>query len=73
MSDHRRKLVDTERKRRMDMQSTMDMQTLMSTLGAVVWIIKEYVKDSETSNAIAEHIGRLVQRDAETLELGGKR
>ena len=61
--EQRRKLADTERKLRMDMQSTMDMQTLMATLGAVVSIIKEHVKDSETSNAIAEHIGRLVQRD----------
>jgi len=60
--EQRRKLVDTEGKRRKAAQDSMDAQTAMLLLGAVVSIIKEHVKDRQTQNAIAENISRLVSQ-----------
>lgn len=60
--DTRRRLVETERRRRVDMQQMITAEQMMTLLGAVTGILKEYVEDRHVLNAIAAELRRLISR-----------
>ena len=60
MLEQRRRLVESERKRLVDMELVITVERQMILLGAVVGIIKDYVKDKDTLRKISTGIGQLV-------------
>jgi len=64
MLEQRRKLVESERKRLMDMEQMITVEKTMVLLSAIVSIIRENVTDRKTLSAISTDIGRLVSTRA---------
>jgi hypothetical protein len=62
--DQRRKLVESERKRLIEMQQTLTAEKAMLLLGAVLGVIKEHVQDRNTLHAISRGIEQLTTIDA---------
>ncbi len=58
--EQRRKLVESERKRLVEMQQTITAERAMLLIGAITGIIKAHVTDSAQLGAIAADIGALV-------------
>jgi len=58
--DRRRRLVESERKRLVEMQQTITTERAMALLGAVVDTIRKHVADRDTLVAISNDIGKLV-------------
>lgn len=64
MLEQRRKLVESERKRLMDMEQMITVERTMVLLSAVVSIIRENVTDRKILSAISSDIGRLISTRA---------
>ena len=62
--EQRRKLVESERKRLIEMQQTLTAEKAMLLLGAVLGVIKEHVQDRNTLHAISRGIEQLTTIDA---------
>lgn len=62
--EQRRKLVESERKRLVEMQQMITSERAMLLMGAVVAIIKEQVSDRDIRARISADIGRLITVDA---------
>lgn len=60
--DHRRKLVDTERKRLADMKATITAEAAVAFAAAVVQIVRKYVTDPPTLSAMTNEIAILMNR-----------
>jgi hypothetical protein len=58
--DQRRKLVESERKRLVEMQQVITTERAMALLGVLVGIIKTHVSDRDVLQAISQDIGKLV-------------
>ena len=58
--DLRRRLVDSERKRLVDMQQLMTTEQAMTLLAAVVDTVRKHVHDRHALAAISQDISRLV-------------
>lgn len=63
MLEQRRKLSESERKRRMDMEVVITVERQMVLLGAVVALIKENVTDRKSLQAISTGLGELVSHE----------
>lgn len=69
--EQRRRLVESERKRLVEMQQTITAEQAMAMMGAVVGIIRERVKDRDILAAISADIERLtVGRPVEATMAG---
>ena len=69
MLEQRRKLVESERKRLMDMEMMITAERTMILIGAVVAIIKEHVTDRKALRKISTDIGQLVSaRNVQRVE-----
>ena len=62
--EQRRKLVESERKRLIEMQQTLTAEKAMLLLGAVLGVIREHVQDRNTLHAISRGIEQLTTIDA---------
>lgn len=62
--DSRRKLVEGERKRLVDMQQMVTAERAMAFVVAVVAAVKNHVRDPEALAAVSADIARLVHQDA---------
>lgn len=65
--NHRRKLVDTERKRLQAMNATITAEQALSLVAAVVDIIRRFVTDRSTLAAISNELNILLNRDSGTV------
>ena len=63
MLEQRRKLSESERKRRMDMEVVITVERQMVLLGAVVALIKDNVTDRKSLQAISTGLGELVSHE----------
>lgn len=63
--DQRRRLVESERKRLVEMQQMISSERMMVLLGAVVGVIQEHVTERGTLAAITMGIQRLITVDKE--------
>ena len=63
MLEQRRKLSESERKRRMDMEVVITVERQMVLLGAVVALIKENVTDRKSLQAISTGLGELISHE----------
>ena len=63
MLEQRRKLSESERKRRMDMEVVITVERQMVLIGAVVALIKENVTDRKSLQAISTGLGELVSHE----------
>lgn len=61
--EQRRKLVESENKRRKDMQEFITSQQALAIMGAVVGIIKQHVTDDKQLQAISRAIDALALTD----------
>ncbi len=68
--DQRRRLVESERKRMVEMQQMITSERAMLLMGAVVGIIKEHVHDRSTLTAISNAIGSLIDLGDATRPAG---
>ena len=68
--DERRKLVESERKRLVEMQQMLSTEQAMTLLAAVIDGIKKNVPDRRPVAAIAADIGKLAGTDWRTLAAG---
>lgn len=59
----RRRLVDSERKRLVDMQQMITSEQAMTLVAAVVDAVKRHVSDRETLQAISTEVSQLTERD----------
>lgn len=59
----RRKLVDSERRRLVDLQQMMTAEQAMTMLAVIVDIVKQHVTDPAELQAIAQDIGRIAERN----------
>lgn len=62
--EQRRKLVETERKRLVDLQQMMTAEQAMTLLAAVEAVVRKHVDDRDTLANIAADIARLVAHGA---------
>ena len=62
--DQRRKLVESERTRLVQMQEMITSERAMLLIAAVVDIVRENVNDAKTLQSISADIGRLITVDA---------
>ena len=60
--EQRRKLVERERRRLVDLQQTITVERALVLVGAIAGIIKAHVKDRATLAAISADLARLVQQ-----------
>lgn len=58
--DMRRKLVESERKRYVDMQQNITAKEAMLLIGAIIGIIRDNVQDRQTLAAIQADVGKLI-------------
>lgn len=58
--DQRRRLVESERKRLIDMQQMLTVERAMALLGAVVEVVRRHVTDPKALRAVAEDLTRLI-------------
>jgi hypothetical protein len=61
--DQRRRLVESERKRLVEMQQMISSERMMILLGAVVGVIQEHVRDTATLSGITAGIQKLITAD----------
>lgn len=61
--EHRRKLVESERKRLIETQQYVTAVQAMTMIGSILAIIKENVTDRNTLQAISQGINHLVSRE----------
>jgi len=61
--DQRRRLVESERKRLVEMQQMISSERMMVLLGAVVGVIQEHVRDRATLAGITTGIQKLITAD----------
>jgi hypothetical protein len=61
--DQRRRLVESERKRLVEMQQMISSERMMVLLGAVVGVIQEHVHDRTTLSGITTGIQKLITAD----------
>jgi hypothetical protein len=62
--DQRRRTVESERKRLVEMQQTLTVERAMLLVGAVAGIVKAHVTDSKQLAAISADLGALLDRPA---------
>lgn len=62
--ESRRRLVESERKRLVEMQQMITAERAVILITAIVEVIRQYVTDRETRNAISAAIGELVTKPA---------
>ncbi len=62
--EQRRKLVESERKRLIDMQQTLTVERAMLLIGAISGVIKAHVHDRTTLAAIGRDIESIISADA---------
>jgi hypothetical protein len=69
MQDHRRKLVDTERRRIADAQASISADRAMALVAAIVSIFKRHTPDRALWTVIAREIGALTARPGDVPSL----
>ena len=62
--EQRRKLVESERKRLVEMQQMITIERAMLLVAAIVDVVRENVRDAKTLQSISTDITRLVSVDA---------
>ena len=60
--EQRRKLVESERRRLVELQQTITVERALVLVGAIAGIIKAHVKDRAMLAAISADLERLVQQ-----------
>lgn len=63
--DQRRRLVESERKRLVDMQQTLTVEKAMLLVGAIAGIIRSHVSDTAVLQAISTDLDRLLHSGVE--------
>ena len=61
--EQRRKLVDSERKRRVDMQNMITADRAMLLVSAIVGVVRDNVSDRKVLTRISNEIGKLIAHD----------
>lgn len=64
--DQRRRLVESERKRLVEMQQMISAERMMVLLGAIVGVIQEHVRDRTTLAGITTGIQQLITANGDT-------
>ena len=64
VNEHKRRTVDSEKKRLSDMQQMISAEQVLMMLGGIVAIIRECVPDFQTQQAIGARLNKLVLQDA---------
>lgn len=64
VTDQRRKLVESERKRLVELHQTITVERLMLLITAIAGVVKEHVEDRDKLNAIQYDIQRLLSTGA---------
>ncbi len=62
--DQRRKLVESERKRLVEMQQMISAENVMVLIGAIAGVIRQHVTDRTALAAISQELNRLTAIDA---------
>lgn len=65
--EQRRRLVESERKRMVDLQLMITAERAMALVTALVGVVREHVRDARTLTAISDAFGALLERTDENL------